>query len=88
MLTRTYRALVPGTVMFTVLALAGLNVYVAEPTASLKLVPFVLACTASVWVRVAHAVAGGSFKVTLPMAYAEPRSTCSHCGKAPLALSQ
>jgi hypothetical protein len=74
--------------MFTVLAEAGLNVYVADPTAVPNADPSVLVCTDSVWVRVAQAVDGGSFSVTLPTLYVAPRSTCSHCGKAPFALSQ
>ena len=53
-----------------------------------KVVPFVLVCTDSVWVRVPQAASGGSFSVTRPMVTLEPRSTCSHCGKALLALSQ
>jgi hypothetical protein len=88
MLTRTNWAVVVGTVIDTVLAVAGLNVYVAEATAVVNVEPFVLVCTDRVCVRVAQAVAGGSFSVTLPMLIAAPRSTCSHCGKAPLALSQ
>jgi hypothetical protein len=48
----------------------------------------VLVSTERVWVRVAQAVEGGNFKVTFPMAYAEPRSTWSHCGNEPFALSQ
>ena len=72
----------------TVLPVDGSNVYVAEATAVLKFVPSVLVCTESVWVRVAQAVDGGSFRVTLPIAYVAPRSTCSHCGNAPFALSQ
>jgi hypothetical protein len=88
MLTRTKRAVVGGTVIGTVLAVAGLKVYVAEGTTVANVEPSVLVCTDRVCVRVAHAVAGGSFSVTLPMLVAAPRSTCSHCGKAPLALSQ
>ena len=73
--------------MFTVLV-GEVKVYVAELTAVLKVEPSVLVCTDRVWVRVAHAVDGGSFSVTLPTEYAAPRSTCSHCGNAPFALSQ
>ena len=54
----------------------------------LNAVPLVLVCTESVCVRVAHAEAGGSVRVTLPMLVAAPRSTWSHCGNALLALSQ
>src|ERR1700754_3162053 len=74
--------------METVFPEAGLKVYVAEPTAVPNEVPFVLVCTDNVCVRVAHAAAGGSFKVTLPTANVEPRSACTHCGNALLALSQ
>ena len=68
-------------------ASAGLNVYVPDATVP-NVVPSVLVCTESVCVRVAHAEAGGSLRVTLPMLVAAPRSTWSHCGNAPLALSQ
>ena len=89
MFTRTYRALVAGIVIAAVfgVASAGLNVYVPDATV-VNEVPLVLVCTESVWVRVAHAAAGGSLSVTLPMLVAAPRSTWSHCGNAPLTLSQ
>jgi hypothetical protein len=87
MLTRTYRAFVVGSVMFTTLV-GEVNVYVAEPTVVAKFVPSVLVWTDSVCVRVAHDASGGSVSVTLPMLYVEPRSTWSHCGKAPFTLSQ
>ena len=47
--------------------------------------PLVLPSTDRVCVLVAHAAAGGSFRVMEPMLWVEPRSACSHCGKAPLA---
>ncbi len=62
--------------------------YVADATGVLKFDPSVLAWTDNVWVRVPHADDGGSFSVTLPTLRAAPRSTCSHCGKALLVLSQ
>src|SRR6476469_9359868 len=64
------------------------NVYVADATAVPKLDPLVLVCTDSVCVRVGHDELGGSLSVTLPTVYADPRSTCNHCGNALLALSQ
>src|SRR5882757_8080659 len=47
-----------------------------------------LPCRDKVCVRAAHAVAGGSFSVTLPTLVEAPRSTWTHCGNALLALSQ
>src|SRR5258705_1557486 len=83
---RTYRAVVAGSVTLT--TLVG-EAYVNVPEAMLpKLVPSVLVCTDSVWVRVPHAADGGSFSVTLPTLYDASRFTCSHCGNALLALSQ
>src|SRR3979409_1589182 len=74
--------------MATVLPVAGSNVRPAEADSVVKLLPSVLPRIDSVWVRVDHAASGGSFSVTLPMLVAAPRSTCTHCGKALLALSQ
>jgi len=42
----------------------------------------------SVSVRVAHELAGGSFRTTWLTETAEPRSTCNHCGNALFWLSQ
>ena len=53
-----------------------------------KVEPSVLVWTERVCVRVPHAGDGGSLSVTLPIVLVAPRSTCSHCGKALLALSQ
>jgi hypothetical protein len=44
--------------------------------------------TDSVWVRLCHAAAGGSFNTTRPTVAAEPRSTVIDCGNALFALSQ
>src|SRR5688500_16116864 len=89
MLTRTYRALVPaGSPMLTVLPVAGLNVYPDAGTTVVNDEPLVLVCTESVCVRVAHAASGGSFSAIRPTLVAAPRSTCTHCGNEPLALSQ
>ena len=74
--------------MVTVLPVAGLNVYPAEPTTVAKLTRRCCLAPDSVWVRVAHAVGGGSFSTTRPTLVAAPRSTCHHCGNALLALSQ
>ncbi len=51
-----------------------------------KLVPSVLPCTDSVWVREPHAVGSRSTSRFTPTP--APRSTWIHCGKALLALSQ
>ena len=59
-----------------------------RPTSVLKVEPLVLPCTDSVWVRVAQAAGGGSFSTTRLTVVAAPRSTCTHCGNALLALSQ
>ena len=46
----------------------GSNVYPAEPTSVVNVVPSVLPCTDSVWVRAPHDVDGGSFSTTRPIA--------------------
>jgi hypothetical protein len=75
-------------VIVTVLPpLFGSNVYVPEASVEND-VPFVLPWTESVWLRAPQAVDGGSFSTTLPIENAVPRSTCTHCGNALLALSQ
>src|SRR5947207_3275853 len=85
--SRTYRVLVAPKVTVTVLPVAGSNVYPADATMSVKLVPLVLPCTARVSVRVPQ-LATGTFSTTLVTLTDAPRSTWSHCGNALLALSQ
>ena len=53
-----------------------------------QVLPLVEPCTDSVWVLVAQAVAGGRSRVIEPRVWLEPRSACSHCGKALSVLSQ
>jgi hypothetical protein len=88
MLIRTYRAFAAVNGIVTVFPVDGSNVYVDDAARLPNVVPSVLPCTESVWVRVAQAVAGGRFSVTLLTLVDEPRSTCTHCGNAPFALSQ
>jgi hypothetical protein len=85
---RRYRWLVAGNVIVTVLPVAGLNVYPAEATTVVKVVPSLLPSTLNVCVRVAHDVDGGKVTTILLTLVDAPRSTCSHCGKALFALSQ
>ena len=58
--SRTYRAVVDGNVIVTVLPVEGLNVYPAGAAIVGKLDPSVLPWTDSVWVRVPHEDEGGS----------------------------
>ena len=88
MFSRTYRAVAAVKSIVTVLPEDGLKAYPALAFRVLKLEPLVLPCTVSVWVRVAHAAAGGSLRMVWLTLTAEPRSTWSHCGKALLLLSQ
>src|SRR6185503_18617304 len=74
--------------MVTVLPVAGLNVYPADPTTVAYEDPLVDPRTDSVCVRVCHAAAGGSFNTTRPTVAAAPRSTVIDCGNALFALSQ
>src|SRR3954454_7395620 len=74
--------------MVTVLPVAGLNVYPADPATVVYEDPLVEPRTDSVWVRVCHAAAGGSLSTTRPTVAAEPRSTVMDCGNALSALSQ
>ena len=59
-----------------------------RPASVLNVAPSVLPGSDSVWLRAAQAAAGGSLSTSRPTVWAEPRSTCAHCGKALLALSQ
>jgi hypothetical protein len=64
-LSCTYRVLVPdGRLMVTVLPVAGLKVYPAEPTIWLNDDPLVLPSTDSVSAPVLHALDGGRASVT------------------------
>ena len=73
----------------TVFPVLGLNVYPAEPTSWLNVVPLVLPSTDSVSVRVLQALDGGRSRVTDPIDCVEPRSTVTVCGQAaPSLLSQ
>ena len=67
------------------LPVAGSKVTVTDAR---NVAPVAPSVTVTVWVRVAHAVDGGSRSVTLPTDVVAPRSTWTHCGKALLALSQ
>jgi hypothetical protein len=69
-----------------VTTLVPLNEYPAELTMVAKLTPSGLPCTDRVCVRVPHPL--GSLRITWSIAMLPPRSTCPHCGKALLALSQ
>ena len=74
--------------MVTVLPEAGLKVRPAAPDRVVKDESLVEPSTATVWVRVAQAAAGGSLSTTRETDCALPRSTVSDCGNALLALSQ
>ncbi len=87
MFSRTYRALAAVKLIVTVLLADGSKTRPAEAERSEKEVPFVLPCTARVSV-LAPQFAVGSFRMTWLTLTADPRSTCSHCGKALLLLSQ
>src|ERR1700722_11157705 len=86
----TYWALVPdGRLMVTVLPVAGLNVYPAEPTIWVKVVPLALPSTDRVSVRGFQLLNGGRSRAIDPMVCAEPRFTVMVCGyPAPSVLSQ
>jgi hypothetical protein len=86
--SRTYRALVTGKVIVTVLPVEGLNVYPADATIVAKLEASVLPWTDSVWVRVLHELDGGRSSTIRLKLLAAPRSTWSHRGNALLVLSQ
>jgi hypothetical protein len=83
---RTYRTVVVDTVMFTVFAEVGSNTDPVGPANVVNVAPSTEPCTDRVWVRAPQDA--GSFKVTRPTCCADPRSTCTHCGNALLALSQ
>src|SRR6188474_3056256 len=73
--------------MVTVLLLAGLKVYVADAfTVVLKFTPSVLPRMDSVWFRAPQPA--GSWSTIRLALWAEPRSTCTHCGNALFWLSQ
>ena len=61
---------------------------VSRMTIVVNVEPSELPAIDSVWVRVPQAVEGGSLSTILPTSVGAPRSTCSHCGNALLALSQ
>ena len=86
--SRTYRALVAGRVIVTVLPVEGLNVYPVGATIVEKPDPSVLPDAVSVWVRVLHEDDGGRSSTIRLKLLGAPRSTWSHCGNALLALSQ
>jgi hypothetical protein len=80
-LSSTYWALVPaGRLTVTVLPVDGLNVYPAEATIWLNVVPLALPSTDKVSVLVLHDDDGGRSKVIDPMDCAEPRFTVTVCG--------
>src|SRR6266550_1715274 len=72
--------------MVTELVDAGSKTYPVEATTVEKPVLSVLPCTDKVWVRAPQLA--GSRSTTWSMLVTPPRSTCTHCGKALLVLSQ
>jgi hypothetical protein len=68
--------------MVAVLPVAGLNTRPVDADRVLKLLPFMLPCTLRVWVRVPHAMAGGSFRITWSTFTVAPRSICTQDGSA------
>ena len=76
---RTYRALVAGKLIVTVLVPE--NVRPAEETIVEKPLPLVLPWTERVSVRLPHP--SGSLRTTWSMLIELPRSTWAHCGRAP-----
>jgi hypothetical protein len=85
MFSRRYRAVVDSATV-TVLPAAGSKVYPADPTTVANVDPSVLPSTERVWVRVPQP--DGSFSTSRLTATTAPRSTCIHCGKTLLTLSQ
>src|SRR6185503_16721454 len=86
MFSQKYRWVVAVNVMVTVLLLPGLKLYVADARTVLKLTPSVLPRMDSVWSRAPQPA--GSWSTIRLALWAEPRSTCTHCGNALFWLSQ
>ncbi len=60
----------------------------ADATIVLNVVPSVEACRDRVWVLALQAVDAGSCSTTRLTLWELPRSTWTHCGNVPFALSQ
>jgi hypothetical protein len=81
--------LVPeGSLIVTVLPVAGLKVYVAEPTSVVHVLLLVLPRIENVWVLVCHTLGGGRSTTTEPSECAAPRFTVNVEGQTPSVLSQ